>query len=501
VALTVRQLCDIPHLRTRIHAGHSGAERVITWAHSIEMERPWEWLEEGNLLMTVGLGIPAGAEAQVEYIESLARAGVSGIAVGEDMQAPPLTEAMIAAADEHGLPLLITAYEVPFIQLSRAVGASDQQREHRRLVDAARVYDRVRAHMVRGATPEELIAGLGDELECRLWVCANESGLPVFAASEPPPPAVHSAFGAAVRERGGTLPGVLRLDAGGATVIVVPVPSRRAASMLAIPAPGARVPAYAVLQHAATVVALEVERRWAGIEEQRRLGSETLAALIDGRLSPLLAARQADGHGLGQGPFVLLALGREGGWSGNGWLHHTLADRGIGNLLLRREDIVMCLLPGEDAAVQQVTDLLDEGMRVGVSDLFAELDGVQAALREAHWALEAAGPEQRVVRYGEAQPSRLGARTLDEARALVERVLGPVIAYDAEHGTELVASLTAFLDCNRSWQRASAQLFVHKQTLVYRMQRVEALTGLRLSDTSAVVELWLALRALQMVRG
>jgi purine catabolism regulator len=271
--------------------------------------------------------------------------------------------------------------------------------------------------------------------------------------------------------------------------------------MLATPLPGSKVPAYAVLQHAATVAALEVERRWAGIEEQRRLGAEILAALIDGRLSPLLAARQAGAHGLGQGPFVLLALAREGGWSGSGWLHHTLAERNIGNLLLRREETVLCLLPGEDAAIETVAGLFDESVRGGVSDVFAELDGVQAATREALWALESARGEDRVVRYGQAQPSRLGARSLDEARTLADRVLGPVLDYDAEHGTELVASLSAFLACNRSWQRASAQLFVHKQTLVYRMQRVESLTGLALNDTAAVVELWLALQALQMVSG
>lgn len=501
MALTVRQLCDIPHLRTRIHAGGSGGDRVITWAHSIEMARPWEWLEEGNLLMTVGLGIPAGAEAQVEYVQSLARAGVAGVTIGEDMQAPPLTEEMLEAADRCELPLLITAYEVPFIQLSRAVGAADRQREHRRLVDAARVYDRVRAHMVRGGEPQELIDGLGEELECRLWVCATDSGLPVFQAAGPPPPDVQDAFAAAVRERGETLPGVLRLDVGSETVVVVPVPSRRAVAMLATPLSGSKIPAYAVLQHAATVVALEVERRWAGIEEQRRLGAEILAALIDGRLSPLLAARQADGHGLGQGPFVLLALAREGDWSGSGWLHHILADRNIGNLLLRREEKVLCLLPDQDGAMERVVEILDEAVSVGVSDAFPDLDGVQAAAREALWALESAGGDARVVRYGEAHPTRLGARTLDEARTLVDRVLGPVLSYDAEHGTELVPSLSAFLACNRSWQRASAQLFVHKQTLVYRMQRVESLTGLTLSDTAAVVELWLALQALQIVSG
>ena len=42
---------------------------------------------------------------------------------------------------------------------------------------------------------------------------------------------------------------------------------------------------------------------------------------------------------------------------------------------------------------------------------------------------------------------------------------------------------------------------MHKQTLVYRMRRVEQLTGRDLRKTADVVQLWLALRALEFVRG
>jgi PucR family transcriptional regulator, purine catabolism regulatory protein len=80
-------------------------------------------------------------------------------------------------------------------------------------------------------------------------------------------------------------------------------------------------------------------------------------------------------------------------------------------------------------------------------------------------------------------------------------VLGPVIAYDEEHVTDLVHSLAVFLEHNRSWQRSAEVLHVHKQTLVYRMHRVEELTGRDLRDTADVVELWLGLRALEFARG
>ncbi len=59
----------------------------------------------------------------------------------------------------------------------------------------------------------------------------------------------------------------------------------------------------------------------------------------------------------------------------------------------------------------------------------------------------------------------------------------------------MLESLRAFLRENRSWQRAAAALSVHKQTLVYRMRRVEELTGRRLDSTEHVAELWIALRA------
>ncbi|MHB1570831.1 MAG: PucR family transcriptional regulator ligand-binding domain-containing protein, partial [Solirubrobacteraceae bacterium] len=54
MGITVGELIDIPHLRTRLHAGVSGRDNPITWAHSCEVPNPWNWLEAGDLLMTNG---------------------------------------------------------------------------------------------------------------------------------------------------------------------------------------------------------------------------------------------------------------------------------------------------------------------------------------------------------------------------------------------------------------------------------------------------------------
>ncbi|MCW3050740.1 MAG: Purine catabolism regulatory protein-like family [Solirubrobacterales bacterium] len=498
--LTVRQLTEIPYLRTRIHAGADGADQSIGWAHSIEMPRPWEWLEEGDLLMTVGLGIPSDEADQVGYISNLAAVGISGVAIGDGMHAPPLSDAMMATAERLALPVLFTAFEVPFVQISRAVGAANHGDEHTRLVRAVRIYDRVRADVARNASPAELLQGLAQEIQCRLHVCANDSGASLFPGAAAPPAALRDAFSRAVEERGGALPGILRLAVGGATVLVVPVPARRSASLLAVPNEGTSAPPYALLQHVATVLALEVGRIWAEREELRRLGSETLASLLDGRISTAAAAQQLRRHGMDEGPFALVAVRREGDPQGSGWLHHALADREVPHMLLRRSETLLALLPAGTAVLAELIGLFDEDARIGVSDPFDELDGTRSAAREARWALAAAQNDgQRLTLYGDQSQTVFGPRSISEARTAVEQILGPVLAYDAEHGTDLVPSLATFLRCNRSWQRASAQLFVHKQTLVYRMQRLEQLTGRKLNETAAVAQLWLAVQALELL--
>jgi purine catabolism regulator len=497
--LTVRQLTEIPYLRTRMHAGWTGMDRVITWAHSIEGPRPWEWLEAGDLLMTTGIGIPNASEDQVAYVENLARIGVTGVAIGEGMDAPPLAPAMLAAAEAQALPLLLTAYEIPFVQIGRAVAAASHEQEHARLVKAARIYDRVRSAAADSAQPGDLLARVGEELACRLWVCINELGTSLFPDTGDPPLAAQQALLQELDAREGPLPGILRLRLGTEALLIVPVPAGRPASLLAMPR-GSDGPPFALLQHAATVAALEAERLRAAREELRRLGSETFAALVDARISPATATSQLGAHGLKDGCLTVLAASRDEGLQRSGDLHHSLAEREIPHLLLRRNDVLYALLPSDEDSVDAAIALFDDTVCLGLSDRFRGLENVGAATREARWALESAiGEGTRIGRYGD-EASFFGTRSIVEARAAVDRALGPVLAYDAAHGTSLLLSLQAFLRCDRSWQRAAAELFVHKQTLVYRVRRVEELTGRKVSSTADLAELWFTVKALDLLQ-
>lgn len=79
-------------------------------------------------------------------------------------------------------------------------------------------------------------------------------------------------------------------------------------------------------------------------------------------------------------------------------------------------------------------------------------------------------------------------------RSLGERLLGPVREYDTRHNAELLPTLASFLACDGSWSACAARMYVHVNTVRYRIGRIEALTGRDLSALADRVDFFLALR-------
>jgi DNA-binding PucR family transcriptional regulator len=79
-------------------------------------------------------------------------------------------------------------------------------------------------------------------------------------------------------------------------------------------------------------------------------------------------------------------------------------------------------------------------------------------------------------------------------RSSRDRLLGPLRDYDAEHNAELLATLAQFLACDGSWSACASRMYVHVNTVRYRISRVEALTGRDLSALADRVDFFLALR-------
>ncbi|HWF74213.1 MAG TPA: helix-turn-helix domain-containing protein [Solirubrobacteraceae bacterium] len=135
------------------------------------------------------------------------------------------------------------------------------------------------------------------------------------------------------------------------------------------------------------------------------------------------------------------------------------------------------------ASVQRLAARLRSQATVGVSSFHADPAELGAAMQEAELMLEVLG-------HGEVDAAQaIGGRTYkllfrllashpEEVRSFYESTIAPVARHEAQHGTELLHTVEAYLEANCNMSATAAAIFAHRHTVAYRLERVHELTGL-----------------------
>jgi hypothetical protein len=272
---------------------------------------------------------------------------------------------------------------------------------------------------------------------------------------------------------------------------------------------------------AARLVALHLLRIRAGADVSRRLRADLVSTALEGGTGAFEAVRRL---GLTDQPAVVLAMAvadpAERARLADGLAMHLSAihPRCAAALV---GDVAYGLIPvasdgpgtdgtdGELRAVRIATDFLDRvGDRsrpvIGIGQVAFDAAGLPAARACADRALRvlraarATDGGRRVARLADVHAEALLMELRDLAAAHGDRPTGPVArlsAYDAEHGTNLVETLRAWLDAFGDVAAASAAMFVHPNTFRYRLRRLAEVSGIDLADPEQRFAAMLQLRA------
>jgi purine catabolism regulator len=493
--VTVRDLVELRHLQATPLAGEAGLDRRVTWAHVSDAFDPWNWLEPGDLVLTCGYIVPAEPQDQVQFVEKMATAGLSGIVIGEDDRRPHLSDEMLATADLIGFPVIDGAHTVAFAQYVRFVAASNARDENQSFTQIARVHGEVMASLREDVSGTEFLGRLSRVVNCRLHVVDPVMWESLVRGGETPSRAWKDSYDLEVARSSGRAPFVMNLTVDDRTALTMPIPSERSASLIAFPEGDSR-PQLSVLQQVAAACALEVGRVDAAVERARRSGAGLLHDALNGRLEPAVLAALFQRRRL-HGDLRVLAV--EGRAESVDRLARSWLIRGIPFLLGEIGQVAIAVMRADDVTVGEFEERTAlERWRAGLSDRFGGTGNLGDAVRQARWALETVSPDGwAMASYGDGSPSFL-PRTLAESELTSARVLGPLIEYDREQGTELIKTLRTYLECDRSPSRAGELLFIHTQTVNYRIARIQELTGRTMRSTGDVSELWFALRALAL---
>ncbi|MGY1498035.1 PucR family transcriptional regulator [Streptomyces sp. QTS52] len=470
--LSVEGLLSFPALQLTVLAGGSGLRRSVSWAHVSELEDPTPWLLGAEVIMTTGLAVPRTAARQRAYLERLDDAGVSALALSAQLHVPHLHAAFLQAAEDRGMPVLEVPLSVPFIAVAQEVAAAVQEIPGQRLGAQLQVFGALRWMATERLETAVLFRRLERLSGYQVYLCTPQ-GRPLLPGVPAPDPAV--------------LPG--SMDAPptipGGFAVPVHAPGGPAGFLVALERRGARPAGLAVVQHIATVAALQLAMVRQEREALRREGAETLAELLQDVLDPAAARRRLQRLSIGGDITlsVVRAVSEDDLLRNLHELPYLLLNRGEERYLLGP--------PEAGAAVAAIP-----GAAVGMSRSFAPGESLRVAQREALWAVSQAVQSGRpLVRYGNDTTGRWLPDDAAVLSALVEHVLGEALRYDAAHDAHLLNSVRTWMERDRRTDAAAAALHIHPNTLAYRLRRFAALSGRDLSSTEAFAEVWLAIRA------
>ncbi|MBB4710236.1 PucR family transcriptional regulator [Streptomyces luteogriseus] len=164
--------------------------------------------------------------------------------------------------------------------------------------------------------------------------------------------------------------------------------------------------------------------------------------------------------------------------------------------LLPDQQVGLIALPTPEAEAAGLRILRRAGARVGVSPCFASLRDTPQALRFARLALAGLpGDAPGLARFDDNPLAMLVAAAPTEAAHLMTVVLRPVLDLPGLERTRLLETLENWFAAGGSATTAAQSLYVHPNTVRYRLRRVEELTGRSLSDPHTVADLGAALLA------
>ena len=287
------------------------------------------------------------------------------------------------------------------------------------------------------------------------------------------------------------------------------------------------------LEHGSTVLALEMSKERAAAEVERRLRGDLVEELLAGGLEAEEAerlARQAErlGHRLPQRAWVVTLEPdddkTEASLTARG--HQDRLDTALSGLLRSRLPGALTLVRSS-SAVFMVTDeaasdlaaveklaaqilaaaapVMKPGTAsVGIGNLangVGELARSHIEARQALRLTRRAGGRSKVASYRSLGAFRLllEVQSPEALRRFVTELLGPLLQYAQSRDTPLLETLEALSAARWVRRAASRQLRIHINSMTYRVERIEALTGLQLDDPETRVAISIALRARAML--
>ncbi len=551
MTVTVEQVLKLGALsQARVLAGARGLNHAVTSVTVGEVPDIAEWLSGGEIVLSTMFALTNDTDRQRDFCRRIMAAEASALFVKPKRFVGSFPLDILEIAEKRGFPIVEVPQEVRWTRIMQETMEVLIDRQASQLEKSQEIHRQLLEVVISGGGWCEIASAAARLIEKPVLVLdVSLEALGVSADFPWPEAELHRLLDTpAVRAQFENLPRspqkLMRLvEEGAPPLFAVPI----VVSHSCLGYVGTITDRHELdevekvaLEHAATVAAVEMARDQVRFETEVRLKGDFVDDLIGGRFSSedsILRRASFLGCDLSHGATVVVADVDE--------FERTMAERKLSeadvqrlkarlfsrctrlvseiepsSLVSLKSDRVIIFLTGPSAEDQKAIDRLidrlqararevaDLAVSVGVSRFTDHLPGLRKAFEEALAALkvgrklqggasvmhfEGVGSYKLLLSIWEHDP--------EELRSLYLETIDPVERYDRQNDSQLVKTLVTYLGNDENLSKTAGDLFAHRHTVRYRLQKIGDLTGLSVFKSEDKERLSLGLKAGSLLNG
>lgn len=470
----------------------------------------YNWISEGQLLVTTCYAIHKNKKAIAEFIPRLSKAALTGVCIKPSRFLGKTPDVMVSQALDLGFPLIELPSEVSFSEITKAVSDELLRRRTEMLRNSLAVNQMLTRTITEGATLREIadtVSGL-----------TGGSTLIIDSVNDRRAYSLSSSDSALCRGR--SADEICRLITGDVKPNRLSIGEKTFGLLYLC---GEGVPGGIgddLLDQVIQTIPLEISRESSVRESENRNFTEFFLHLLSDRImDEAWEQSRAEAFGLKLSENHIIIRARIPVRSGAGESYSVLFQKaafshdlremfkklGADLRVIKIDKDYLLLASGIDkdsfpTLIHETDALLADhpsfAVAAGFSRLHSGISGLAQSDWEARVALKAAGARGKGVQRFD----RLGILRLiysenpaSEASSFIAETLGDLSKPDFPHRDELLQTLTCYFRDFGNQRKIAEDMYLHYNTVVYRLKNIQKITGLDLRDPDNRMQMELAL--------
>lgn len=530
-------------------AGMQGMNREITATNIMEVPDVSRWMKGGELLFTAGYAFHDKQVDSTKLVEDLCKRKVAALAIKPGKYLDKIPETMILAANRIGFPIIEISEEMAYMDYMIPISERIQNEQLYVLKRIDDVHERLLRVIIEEDGFRKLCDVIG-EVTCNpVYMLRREGKLREISC--------HDTY----KEEDIVLLDIILRKTFGRRKLVNMIPNKcnmvfageNHRRMITLPIfiqdkffgylimeeKNRRLSKFdeAILEYAVSVISVELLKERSLMEKKMKARYKLLDDLVYHNYGEKdMLRRQAEyvGYDLKSRYFIFhLKLEKENHRNAKIELneyedaegleekichdvYHVFESEANDILLTYKDNLIVGMLSiTEESSVFYVQTFLDIvydlekkyrflTLSVCIGRAFLGIENVQKSMKDCEVVenvIAKATMKKKAVTFEELGITRFLCELKDyePLQDFYQEVFGILLEYDKENKAELLTTLREYFECDRNLKKTSEKMFLHKNTVAYRMQKIRQLTGYTLENSEDILNMMICLKYAEII--